>query len=79
MQLVRASKPMLKKQGLISVEPVLYCCCTYVGEWPDIRFLQAFIGHKDLNMTEIYTCASPKNLREVYSQTHPVEIIGTRH
>lgn len=45
----------------------------------DIRFLQAFLGHKDLNTTEIYTRVSPKKLREVYSQTHPVEIIGTRY
>ncbi len=45
----------------------------------DIRFLKAFLGHKDLNTTEIYTRVSPKKLREVCSQTHPVEIKRTRH
>tara|TARA_R110000782_G_scaffold268439_1_gene364924 strand:+ start:2135 stop:2290 length:156 start_codon:yes stop_codon:yes gene_type:complete len=44
----------------------------------DIRFLQAFLEHKYLNTTEIYTRVSPKKLREVYLEMHPVEIIGTR-
>ncbi|PHR19246.1 MAG: hypothetical protein COA38_19835 [Fluviicola sp.] len=40
----------------------------------DIRFIQAMLGHEDLNTTEIYTKVSVEKLREVHTATHPATI-----
>ena len=37
----------------------------------DIRFIQAMLGHDDLNSTEIYTRVSVEKLREIHKATHP--------
>ena len=37
----------------------------------DIRFIQAMLGHRDLNTTEIYTRVSIEKLREIHAATHP--------
>ncbi len=39
----------------------------------DIRFIQAMLGHDDLNSTEIYTQVSVEKLREVHRATHPAK------
>jgi integrase/recombinase XerD len=46
----------------------------------DIRFIQAMLGHADLNTTTIYTRVSLAKLREVYERTHPAKTTRTiRH
>ena len=37
----------------------------------DIRFVQAMLGHEDLNTTQIYTQVSIKKLSEIHKATHP--------
>lgn len=37
----------------------------------DIRFIQAMLGHGDLNSTQIYTRVSVEKLKEIYKATHP--------
>lgn len=37
----------------------------------DLRYLQEFLGHKDISNTEIYTQVAKERLREMYSQCHP--------
>ena len=39
----------------------------------DIRFIQAMLGHEDLNSTEIYTRVSVEKLREIHRATHPAK------
>ena len=41
----------------------------------DIRYIQALLGHVDLNTTEIYTRVAIRKLKEVHKRTHP----STRH
>ncbi len=38
----------------------------------DIRYIQALLGHADLNTTEIYTRVAMNKLKEVYEKTHPM-------
>ena len=40
----------------------------------DIRFIQAMLGHDDLNSTEIYTRVSVEKLREIHKATHPAKM-----
>jgi integrase/recombinase XerD len=37
----------------------------------DVRFIQAMLGHADLNSTQIYTHVSIRKLQEVHAETHP--------
>jgi integrase/recombinase XerD len=39
----------------------------------DIRFIQAFLGHANLETTQIYTQVSIRQLKEVHAATHPAE------
>ena len=39
----------------------------------DIRYIQALLGHADLNSTQIYTHVSIAKLREVHDATHPAK------
>jgi len=39
----------------------------------DIRYIQAILGHKDLNSTQIYTRVSISKLKEIHAATHPAE------
>ena len=45
----------------------------------DIRFIQAMLGHDDLNTTEIYTRVSIEKLKSVHSATHPATKNSTQH
>ena len=38
----------------------------------DIRFIQAMLGHADLNTTQLYTQVSIAKLKAVHAMTHPV-------
>jgi len=40
----------------------------------DIRYIQALLGHVDLNTTEIYTRVAIKKLKEVHARTHPTTV-----
>jgi integrase/recombinase XerD len=40
----------------------------------DIRFIQAMLGHDDLNSTEIYTRVTVEKLREIHHATHPARL-----
>jgi integrase/recombinase XerD len=37
----------------------------------DIRFIQAMLGHEDLNTTQIYTQVSLTKLKQIHDATHP--------
>ena len=37
----------------------------------DIRYIQAMLGHKRLNTTQIYTHVSIRMLQQVHAATHP--------
>lgn len=37
----------------------------------DIRYIQAMLGHKRLDMTQIYTHVSIRMLQQVHAATHP--------
>lgn len=40
----------------------------------DIRFIQAMLGHADLNTTQIYTQVSIEKLRAIHTATHPAKL-----
>ncbi len=40
----------------------------------DIRFIQAMLGHADLNTTQIYTQVSVAKLKEIHNATHPARV-----
>jgi len=40
----------------------------------DIRFIQAMLGHEDLNTTQIYTQVSLTKLKEIHEATHPARL-----
>jgi integrase/recombinase XerD len=40
----------------------------------DIRFIQALLGHGDLNTTEIYTHVSIEKLKAIHAATHPARM-----
>ena len=49
-----------------------HACATHMlDNGADIRFIQAMLGHDDLNTTEIYTRVSIEKLKAVHSATHP--------
>lgn len=39
----------------------------------DIRFIQAMLGHNDLNTTEVYTHVSIDKLQQIHQATHPMQ------
>jgi len=40
----------------------------------DIRFIQAMLGHAELNTTQIYTQVSIAKLKEIHAATHPARL-----
>lgn len=40
----------------------------------DVRYIQAMLGHADLNTTQIYTHVSIRKLQEVHAATHPAKL-----
>jgi integrase/recombinase XerD len=39
----------------------------------DIRYIQAMLGHAELNTTQIYTQVSIRKLKEIHTATHPAK------
>jgi integrase/recombinase XerD len=44
----------------------------------DVRFIQAMLGHANLETTQIYTQVSIKKLKEIHTSTHPGARLRTR-
>jgi len=42
----------------------------------ELRFIQAMLGHANVNTTQIYTHVSIRKLQEVHAETHPARLIG---
>jgi integrase/recombinase XerD len=52
-----------------------HACATHMLEGgADIRFLQAMLGHAQLNTTEIYTHVSIEKLKAIHEATHPARL-----
>ena len=45
----------------------------------DIRFIQAMLGHANLNTTQIYTQVSIRKLKDIHTATHPGRVIEGAH
>ena len=57
-----------------------HACATHMLEGgADIRFIQAILGHADLNSTEIYTHVSIRKLQEIHAATHPARLHVNEH
>ena len=41
----------------------------------DIRFIQAMLGHAELNTTQIYTQVAIVKLKEIHTLTHPARLV----
>ena len=49
-----------------------HACATHMLEHgADIRYIQALLGHADLNTTQIYTRVSIEKLKAIHQATHP--------
>ena len=42
----------------------------------ELRFIQAMLGHANVNATQIYTHVSIRKLQEVHAETHPARLSG---
>jgi integrase/recombinase XerD len=52
-----------------------HACATHMLEGgADIRFIQAMLGHANLETTEIYTHVSIDKLKEIHAATHPARL-----
>jgi len=52
-----------------------HACATHMLEnGADIRYIQALLGHEDLNSTQIYTQVSIEKLKEIHAATHPAKL-----
>lgn len=52
-----------------------HACATHMLEGgADIRFIQALLGHANLNTTEIYTHVSIEKLKAIHEATHPARL-----
>lgn len=52
-----------------------HACATHMLEGgADIRFIQALLGHANLNTTEIYTHVSIEKLKAIHDATHPARL-----
>lgn len=52
-----------------------HACATHMLEGgADIRFIQALLGHVNLNTTEIYTHVSIEKLKAIHEATHPARL-----
>ena len=68
-------KKCLRKAGIEkhgSCHLLRHTCATHMLEnGADIRVIQQFLGHENLDTTSIYTQVAITHLQEIYQQTHP--------
>ena len=63
----------LKVQG--SCHLLRHAMATHMLEnGADLRFIQAMLGHSNLNTTEVYTHVSIRQLQQVHADTHPARL-----
>lgn len=78
----RLVKKYLKQAGIDvigSCHLLRHAMATHMLEHgADIRFIQAMLGHDDLNSTQIYTQVSVEKLREIHQATHPAARLISR-
>ena len=56
-----------------------HACATHMLEGgADIRFIQAMLGHANLETTQIYTQVSIQKLKEIHAATHPARLTRVR-
>ena len=66
-------KAGIEKPG--SCHLLRHACATHMLEnGADIRYIQALLGHEDLNSTQIYTQVSIEKLKEIHAATHPAKL-----
>jgi integrase/recombinase XerD len=82
-QLTHSVKKYLIRAGIDvvgSCHLFRHACATHMlDNGADIRFIQAMLGHDDLNTTEIYTRVSIEKLKAVHGATHPTTKNSTQH
>lgn len=62
-------------QGHGACHLLRHACATHMLEnGADVRFIQALLGHADLNSTQIYTRVSIRKLKEIHTATHPARL-----
>jgi integrase/recombinase XerD len=54
------------------------CATLMLENGADIRYIQALLGHHDLNTTQKYTQVSITQLKKVHQRTHPAKIRQTQ-
>lgn len=71
-------KSCLRKSGIDlpgSCHLLRHAMATHMLEnGADIRYIQAMLGHTDLNTTQIYTHVSIRKLQEIHTATHPAKL-----
>lgn len=50
------------------------CATLMLDNGADVRFVQALLGHANLNTTQIYTQVSIQKLKEIHKATHPAKL-----
>jgi integrase/recombinase XerD len=49
------------------------CATQMLDNGADIRYIQQFLGHRDITSTQVYTQVSLAKLKEVHAKCHPAE------
>lgn len=71
-------KKLMVKAGIDqhgSCHLLRHACATHMLEnGADIRYIQALLGHSDLNSTQIYTQVNIDTLKSIHAATHPAKL-----
>ena len=54
------------------------CATLMLENGADIRFIQAMLGHSELNSTQIYTQVATRQLKAIHTATHPAKPVRSR-
>ncbi len=65
------------RSGLAAARPFNIMCGYYATQMlengADLRWIQAMLGHRSVESTQIYTQVSIRALQAVHTSTHPAE------